>query len=109
MDLVSGLREKIQAMLHQNASTALFLNLDKTKITHTGNKVKILGLVITPDGRVTIDSKYKKLLESLLYFYTNDQKRYEDLLNRTFGGSEHSLFGMLHYVRSTDPLYLGNL
>lgn len=108
-DLLVDLRDIVQEMLHQNASKNLFLNAEKTRITHAGNKVKILGLVITQDGRVTVDSKYKRTLESLLHFYTTDKASYDDLLKKTYEGKEHSLFGLLHYVQATDPVYLGKL
>ena len=104
-----SLRDSVQELLHAYASPRLFINTDKTRITHIGNKVKILGLIITPDGRVTIDSKYKKTLESILHFYTTDKSRYVDLLNKRFDGKEHSLFGLLHYVKATDPEYLEKL
>lgn len=103
------LRENIQVMLHQYASKKLFLNAEKTRITHIGNKVKILGLVITQDGRVTVDTKYKRTLESLLHFYVTDKDQYSSLLEKTFKGKEHSLFGLLHYVKSADPVYLEKL
>lgn len=103
------LRGFVQDMLHQYASKKLILNADKTRITHIGNKVKILGLVITQDGRVTVDSKYKKTIESLLHFYITDRVRYDDFLNKTFEGKEHSFFGLLHYVKATDPAYLDKL
>lgn len=107
--MLVDLRDRVQEMLHSYASNDLFLNSEKTCITHVGNKVKVLGLVITHDGRVTVDSKYKKILESLLHFYVADRVRYDDLLKRTFEGKQHSLFGMLHYVRATDPAYLEKL
>jgi len=104
-----SLRDSVQELLYAHASQQLLINIDKTRITHIGNKVKILGLIITPDGRVTIDSKYKKTLESILHFYTTDKSKYVDLLNKRFDGKEHSLFGLLHYVKSTDPAYLEKL
>jgi RNA-directed DNA polymerase len=104
-----SLRDSVQELLHAHASHRLFINTDKTRLTHIGNKVKILGLIITPDGRVTIDSKYKKTLESILHFYTTDKSRYVDLLNNRFDGKEHSLFGLLHYVKATDSAYLEKL
>ena len=104
-----SLRDSVHELLHAYASPRLFINMEKTRITHIGNKVKILGLVITPDGHVTIDSKYKKTLESILHFYTTDKSRYVDLLNKRFDGKEHSLFGLLHYVKATDPAYLEKL
>jgi len=103
------LEDNIQIMLQQNTSEKFLLNLKKTRITHIGNKVKILGLIITPNGQVTIDSKYKKILESLLHFYSNNDRRYEELLTREFDGKERSLFGMLHYAKSIDSGYLEKL
>lgn len=108
-DRLDGLEEHIQELLWSYASNSLYLNKKKTQRTHTGNKVKILGLVITPSGRVTIDSKYKNKLESLIHFYINDKAKYEDILNKEFKGSEHSLFGLLHYAKSIDPKYLEKL
>jgi len=103
------LRNTVQDLLYKYASPKLRLNARKTRINHIGNKVKILGLVITQDGRVTMDSKYKRILESILHFYLTDRTRYNDLLNRQFQENEHSLFGLLHYVRSIDPEYLEKL
>ncbi|MFK5915567.1 MAG: reverse transcriptase domain-containing protein [Woeseiaceae bacterium] len=103
------LESDVQAMLHEYASEELFLNAKKTHVTKIGNKVKILGLVITVDGRVTIDSKYKNTLESLLYFYINDKSKYTNLLEKTMHGKERSLFGLLHYVKSIDQAYLEKL
>lgn len=104
-----SLRGSVQELLHAHASPNFFINGEKTRINHIGNKVKILGLVITQDGRVTIDSKYKNTLESILHFYTTDKSRYDDLLINRFDGKEHSLFGLLHYVKASDPAYLEKL
>ncbi|MHB1279697.1 MAG: reverse transcriptase domain-containing protein [Acidithiobacillus sp.] len=103
------IKDIVQDLLHNYASKNLIINIEKTRITHTGNKVKILGLIITQKGRVTIDSKYKRTIESLLYFYANDRNRYDDLLQNKFDGKEQSLFGLLHYVKATDPAYLVKL
>jgi len=104
-----SLRETVQELLHIHASDRLFINTEKTRVTHIGNKVKILGLIITPDGKVTIDSKYKRTIESILHFYTTDKERYSDYLQKCLGGKEHSLFGLLHYVKATDPAYIEKL
>jgi len=103
------LESDVQTMLHESASETIFLNTKKTRVTQIGNKVKILGLVITLDGSVTINSKYKKILESLLHFYINDKNKYWDLLEKTLHGKEHSLFGLLHYVKSIDQAYIEKL
>lgn len=108
-DSLEGLEESIQQLLWTHTSKSFLLNDKKTHTTHAGNKIKLLGLVITLDGRVTIDTKYKNKVESLLYFYINDKTRYNDLLVKEFKGSEHSVFGLLHYVKSIDPKYLEKL
>lgn len=103
------LREVVQEFLRNHSSDNFIINAGKTRLTHKGNRVKILGLIVTQDGRVTIDKKYKRTVESLLHFYITDQIRYEDLLSKKYFGKEHSLFGLLHYVKATDPIYLENL
>ncbi|UAA40285.1 RNA-directed DNA polymerase [Paraneptunicella aestuarii] len=106
---LSDLKEIIQTFLNKYASSTLLLNEEKTRITHLGNKVKILGLSILPNRKVTIDTKYKKKLELLLHFYVTDESKYKSFLEEEFKGSEKSLFGMLHYVQSIDPDYLEKL
>lgn len=114
--LLYNLSRKVEDLLHQHASKELILNAEKTRVTHTGNKVKILGLVVTQDGKVTVDSKYKASVESLLHFYINDKEKYADLLSKTFEAkdaskeeNERSLFGLLHYINAIDPEYLEKL
>lgn len=106
---LSELKGVIQALLEKHASSNLLLNEEKTHITHLGNKVKILGLSILPNGKITIDRKYKKKLELLLYFYLTDQNKYKSFLQEEFKGSEQSLFGLLHYAKSIDLPYLEKL
>ncbi|WP_152558817.1 reverse transcriptase domain-containing protein [Endozoicomonas numazuensis] len=103
------LSETIQLLLNTAVSPLLRLSDDKTRYTHTGNKVKILGLVVTQGGKVTIDSKYKRQLETLLHFYVTDRERFGRVVDETLAGKEHSLFGLLHYARSIDPSYLEKL
>lgn len=109
LEALVGLEKVVSGFLFDYASENIGLNKNKTRITHLGNKVKVLGLVVTPAGKVTIDSKYKKTIESLIYFYVNDKSKYDDLLNREFRGEERSLFGMLHYAKSIDKDYLDKL
>lgn len=110
-DSFEGIEVDIQELLQNNASNSLILNTKKTKETHLGNKVKILGLVIMPNGKITIDSKYKKTIEILLHFYINDKEKFYDYLskNKNLKSKEHSVFGLLHYAQSIDPSYLRKL
>jgi RNA-directed DNA polymerase len=106
---VSKLKDTLNELLNSLFGERISLNHSKTRITHLGNKVKILGLVILPNGRVTIDRKYKLIIESLLHFYVTDRSKYEDLLQREFDGNSRSLFGLLHYAKTVDPEYLVKL
>jgi len=104
-----ALQDRAQELLSASASPSLTINSEKTRFTHRGNKVKILGLVITPDGRVTIDSKHKQTIENLFHFYINDKSKFNALLQKKFNGNPHSLFGLLHYAKSIDSRYLDKL
>lgn len=106
---LADLRAVVQDYLKKYASPSLMVKERKTRITQFGNKVKILGLVILPNGRITIDSKYKDKIETLLHFYVNDKEKYHSFLEEEFRGSEHSVFGLLHYAKSIDPKYLDKL
>ena len=108
-DIITNLKDKVQELLQSHASANLKLNQGKTKITHIGNKVKLLGLVVLPNGQITIDAKHKKNIEVTLHFFANDKNRYLDLLDAHFKGDEHSLFGLLHYANSVDPAYIEKL
>jgi len=101
-----GLKDQIQRFLCDNASPKLVLNNSKTRIIHQGNKVKILGLVILPNGKITIDRKYKNLIECLLHYYVRDKSKFDDLLKSRLSGNFGKLFGLLHYSNSIDPVYM---
>ncbi|WP_417359010.1 reverse transcriptase domain-containing protein [Gallaecimonas pentaromativorans] len=109
LDEISELANQVQKKLHDFGSPNLFLKESKTRITWKGNKVKILGLVILPNGRITIDKKYKILIETLLHFYATDSTQYQILLSKSLKNDEKSLFGLLHYANSVDPSYLEKL
>ncbi|MFM4670710.1 reverse transcriptase family protein [Aeromonas media] len=109
MDIIAILSDRIQGMLQLYGSSCFSLKESKTRITWKGNKVKILGLVILPNCRITIDKKYKKIIEALLYFYSSDKSEYQSLLSKVMHGDEKSLFGLLHYANSIDPLYINKL
>ncbi len=109
LETVITLRDQIQYLLKRHVSPSLKLNKRKTHITHKGDKVKLLGLVILPNGRITIDAEYKNKIEVTLHFFANDKNKYQRLLDQHFNGNERSLFGLLHYAKSIDQAYLDKL
>ena len=56
-----------QELLVRHGSVKLKLKESKTHITKLGNKVKILGLVVLPNGHITIDGKYKEKINALVF------------------------------------------
>ncbi|MCU7803138.1 MAG: reverse transcriptase family protein [Candidatus Thiodiazotropha sp. (ex Lucinoma borealis)] len=99
----------ISGYLKEYASSELELNPSKTKYTHKGNKVKLLGIVILPCGLVTIDAKEKKQLEILLHFYSNDKEKYFNYLKKHFNSKSSTVSGKLNYISTIDKLYLNKL
>jgi RNA-directed DNA polymerase len=85
------------------------LNEHKTKISSTGRKIKILGIVILPNGQVTLDSKIKNRIETLLHLYVNNQSGLFDLTKSDLEGSYETLSGFLNYANTIDQMYLDKL
>lgn len=99
----------IDSLMLKLFSGKISLNKGKTKLTWKGNKVKILGLTILPNGVVTIDKKHKNIIETLLHLYTTDINKFESHLSTMDGFNKRSLFGLLHYANSIDQQYIGKL
>lgn len=108
-DLVSQLGDIVQSKLDVFFKSRLQLNRRKTMTTHSGNKVKFLGLIILPNGHITVDSKLKKGLESILHFYINDKDRYNSFLEEHFSGDPTVVSGKLNFVNVVDKEFLNRL
>lgn len=106
---LQGIEEEVQARLSSRVSDRLRLNAGKSRHFQVGGKVKILGLMILPNGTITIDSKLKSEMEILLHFYLSNRMIFVD----KSGGDEESgadkLTGYLNYANSIDPAYLSKL
>ncbi|MEE4465755.1 reverse transcriptase domain-containing protein, partial [Azotobacter chroococcum] len=63
---LADIQEEITRLLLESFNDKLKVNESKSKFTHIGNKVKLLGMVIMPNKRVTVDIKFKKDLEVML-------------------------------------------
>ena len=85
------------------------INPKKTKFTHKGGKIKLLGLVILPTGKVSVDMKMKSQLEILLHFYINDREKYADYLKTSYDGNPSKISGQLNYINAIDSSYLDKL
>lgn len=89
------------------------LNSRKSKLTRIGRKVKLLGLVILPNGTITIDRDVRSKIETWLHFYISDRARLAKIFEeeRSDGMEEglQRLSGLVSYVYATDSSYLEKL
>jgi RNA-directed DNA polymerase len=108
-DVLANIDNETQCFLDKTTSKRLRLNLKKTKFYQVGNKVKILGMMILPNGKITPDTKKKKELEVLLHFYLSNKVKFANLLVGEEQDELDKIGGNLNYVNSIDPDYTNKL
>lgn len=110
---IEGVREVIESCLADELGDAFTLNLSKSKLTTIGRKVKLLGLVILPNGTIAIDRDVRNRIESWLHFYVRDRSRLAKIFEEKRGeGMEEGLqrlSGLISYAYAADPTYLEKL
>ncbi|OPB34636.1 reverse transcriptase family protein [Pseudomonas fluorescens] len=104
-----GTGEVIAEVLHQQFKSALSINSSKTKYSSAGNKLKILGMMILPNGTITIDSRLKADIEVLLHFFTKDKQKFLDKIETDSATALAKVSGYLNYINTTDKIYLNKL
>lgn len=85
------------------------LNRGKTKFLNRGVKVKLLGMVLLPNGVISVDSKTKSEIEVLLFYYTRDRAKFAEFASGNEPKIEARLSGLLNYVNTVDQAYLEKL
>jgi RNA-directed DNA polymerase len=106
---LNNIQNVVSEKLNYFFSNRLQLNLNKTKLTHKGKKIKLLGMVVLPSGKVSVDIKVKKQLEILLHFYINDMEKFSDYLSKHYDGNLSAISGQLNYISTIDKSYLNKL
>lgn len=106
---VTDIELKVDEFLKNCFAGKLSLNLGKSKFTHVGRKIKILGMVILPTGKVTIDMKFKSNIEVLLHFYIRDKAKFLDKVDGDMAGGMERITGYLNYVNAVDKSYLDKI
>lgn len=99
----------ISDFLNKFYDKKLCLNKSKSRFSHKGRKVKILGMVILPNGEVTIDNKKKKEIEILLHFYREDREKFKDIVGHDLDKAMARISGILNYIKVADEKYLNKL
>jgi RNA-directed DNA polymerase len=85
------------------------LNPAKSKLLHTGGKIRILGMVLLPNGTVSVDASVKSEIEVLIHFYIRDRRKFADRVEGDAKKAEARLAGLLNYVNTVDRAYLQKL
>jgi len=100
---------ELQDLLSDFSEGRMSLNEQKTKFTHVGAKIKLLGMVILPNGKVSVDIKFKRQIEVLLHFYLTDRAKFFLLVESDLAGGMERISGYLSYINTVDKEYLNKL
>jgi RNA-directed DNA polymerase len=95
--------------LSEHTNNKLSINTTKSKHTQTGNKIKLLGMVILPNEKVSIDIKFKKDIEVKLHYYLTNKEKFIKITGLDFDNTVEKISGQLNYFNTVDPNYLDKL
>ena len=108
-DALFGVEEKLDELLMQHFAGKLRQNRTKRKLTTIGRKTRILGMVILPNGQVTIDMEVKKRIEVLFHFYIRNRSKFLHMSDGDIDAGIQKLSGYVSYINSADRPYLEKL
>ncbi len=87
----------------------LRLHRGKSRYLHVGGKIKLLGMVLLPNGTISVDTSVKDKIETMLHLYLRDRERFNTMLDVGTAKTEARLAGLLNYVNTVDQSYLDKL
>ncbi len=99
----------VQSLLTQYGAEELKLNDKKSKNFRVGGRIVILGLMILPNGKVTVDSKIKRDVEALLYSHSQGREEFLAAIEKDEDRGKAKITGYLNYINSVDQDYLNKL
>lgn len=108
-DDVNSASVELTTLVKKYYEGAFTFNLRKSKFTRTGRKIKLLGMVILPNGVVTIDGALKRKIEVLLHFYITDSFAFLRLVHDDLAKGTKSLSGYVSFVHAVDSAYFSKL
>lgn len=108
-EALQGVEQLIHDTLNAVFPGEFSLNRTKTKLLNRGMKIKLLGMVMLPDGSVSVDGEFKKDVEVLLHFHAKDRRRFLEQVENDLQKGERKLAGMINYVNTIDQGYLDKL
>jgi RNA-directed DNA polymerase len=87
----------------------LRLHRGKSKYLNVGGKIKLLGMVLLPNGMISVDTSVKNEIETMLHLYLRNRERFNTMLEAGPAKTEARLAGLLNYVNTVDQSYLEKL
>lgn len=90
----------VQKLLLESFDGAICINPTKTVFTSKRHLCKVTGLVITPDGKVSIGRENKRYIKHLIFEYSQRRLEENDVMR---------LKGLLSYARSIEPSFIHSL
>lgn len=109
-DLMQQACQKVIQFLNDEFGHAMKINPKKTKFIRPGDKVRILGVSILPNGKVSVDGKLKKNSEAAMHFLIKDKKMFTSFLKESDLEKALKKFsGQLNYINTVDPSFLDKM
>ncbi|HEV2489401.1 MAG TPA: retron St85 family RNA-directed DNA polymerase [Candidatus Acidoferrales bacterium] len=99
-NVLAPLLEEIRADLRGRKHPALQVNNDKTVFTSRKRRKLVTGVVITPEGRLSLGRKRKRYIKSLLFRHGRGELSAEQ---------RNYLSGFLSFARSVEPSFIQSL
>lgn len=106
---LEGIETHVETCLRDTMQGELTLNPRKSKFLHRGVKIKLLGMVLLPNGVITVDASVKEEIEILIHFYLSAKSKFADRVDGNLQKAEARLSGLLNYVNTVDQGYLDKL
>jgi RNA-directed DNA polymerase len=106
---LKGIQEQVAALLQETVKGEFSLHPGKSRFLHSGAKIKLLGMVLLPNGTVSVDASVKSEIEVLIHFYLRDKEKFVDRVEGDLRKAEARLSGLLNYVNTIDQAYLDKL
>lgn len=106
---LADIENTVNSILDECFGGKLSINRKKSRLLNKGGKIKLLGMVVLPNGQVSVDSKFKSNLEVLIHFYLKDHEKFLDKSHGKFEDGLTKISGYLNYVNTVDRAYLDKL
>ncbi len=107
--LVATGEQELNVHLDRAFEGTFRLHRGKSKYLHIGGKIKLLGMVLLPNGTISVDVSVKDEIETMLHRYLRDRERFNAMLPAGPAKAEARLAGLLNYVNTVDQSYLDKL